>query len=59
MNTIKPAKQKAEHTILFHEQIVTEMCDKYHLIEDKVYFPNMNAIFELGGSLNIKDWFDF
>ena len=34
--------------MIFPQQIAAEICDRYHLTGNTIYFLNMNAIFEIG-----------
>ena len=33
--------------MIFSQQIAAEICGRYHLTENIIYFLNMNAIFEI------------
>lgn len=45
---------KKETTILFYHQIISEKWRRYHSPGNRVYFPNSNAIFEIGAVYIIK-----
>ena len=42
--------------MLFHHQIVTEICDKNHSIRNMPFFLNLKAIFQNRGRLHVENY---